>query len=455
MRRPVRPSERLQASVEGLDVVAAVERILAREGGDAGQRVGHVGGARQVAAAEFGALDAEIGGGEVDHPLAEEIGLEPARAAIGADRRFGRQRQRHRRVDMGDPVGAAQELGDVARADDAVGPDIGADIGHRLGAQREDRPVAAAGDRDVAARRAGMGGGDQVFAPVLDPLDRAAEMPGGEGNQEILGKPLAAQPEPAADIVLHHGDGVLGEAELTGQGAAHREGRLGGARDGEPRAVPLGEQPARLQRHRRVAPDGKPRGAGIGGVREGPRRVALLRPVGDRDAVRRGVEQRCLARLDVELDRRGGVLGARPAVGEDQRHGLAHEADRVPGDHRLGEGFQLGQRAEPDRRHRHPPQPPGDVARGEHGRDAGHPRRAPGVDAADAPVRLGAPEQRRVQHAGPAEVVDIGAGPGEEARVLAARDRRADQDVAHGVEVPLLSPRTRSGAGLGPGTRPG
>jgi hypothetical protein len=42
----------------------------------------------------------------------------------------------------------------------------------------------------------------QVLAPVLDPADRAADMPGGKRDQEILGIELAAGAEAAADIVF-------------------------------------------------------------------------------------------------------------------------------------------------------------------------------------------------------------------------------------------------------------
>ena len=283
---------------------------------------------------------------------------------------------------------------------------------------------------------------DQVLAAILDPLDRPAQMPRGEGDQEVLGKALAAQPEPAADIVLDHRDGVLGEPGLTGQRAAYRERRLGRARDGEPLAVPFGEQAARLHRHRRMPPDGKAFAPRIGGVREGGCRVALGGAIGNRHVVGGGIEQRRAAnRLDVQFNGGRAVFSDRPALRNHHRHRFAHEARDVGRDRRLGEGLELGKRAEPDRRNRHSAQPVRHVAGGQHRRYAFDPERPLDPEATNPAMRCGAPQNRRVQHPGAMEVVDIGARPGEETKILPARDRRADQGVSHGVR------RARTGRG--------
>ena len=291
-----------------------------------------------------------------------------------------------------------------------------------------------------------MGRGDQVLAAIFDPLDRPAEMPGREGDQEVLRKALAAQPEPAADIVFHHRDGVLGEADLTGQRASHRERRLGRARDGEPLAVPFGEQAARFHRHRRVPPDGQAFAPGIRGIREGSRRVAFDGAISDRHVVGSRIEQgRVPDRLDVQLHGGRPVFRDRPAIGEHHRHGFAHEPHDIGGDYRLGEGVELGKRAEPDRRDRHPAQPVRHVAGGQHRRHAFDLERPVDPDMPNPPVRFGAPQDRRVQHPRTAKVVDKGARPGEEAEILPARDRRADQGVTHdsNPDVPIRHGRRR------------
>ena len=140
--------------------------------------------------------------GHVDQPLAEEIGLEAARPAIGADRRLVGQLQRDVDVDIRNAIGPGHELRDVARADRAVGAHIGADVDEDVAAQAEDRAVARAGDLDVAFRLARMVDRHQMLAAVLDPFHRAADLARRERNQEILRIELAARAEAAADIVL-------------------------------------------------------------------------------------------------------------------------------------------------------------------------------------------------------------------------------------------------------------
>ena len=77
-------------------------------------------------------------------------------------------------MDVGDAIRPRQDLRRVARAGRAVGADVGADVGLGVAAQREDGAVAVAGDLELAGDVAGMVGGEEVLAPVLDPLHRAA-----------------------------------------------------------------------------------------------------------------------------------------------------------------------------------------------------------------------------------------------------------------------------------------
>jgi hypothetical protein len=60
------------------------------------------------------------------------------------------------------------------------------------------------------------------------------------------------------------------------------------------------------------------------------------------------------------------------------------------------------------------------------GQHAGQRQRGRGVDAPHAGVGVGAPHHGGVRDARHLEVVDEGAAAGEQARVLAPRDRRAD-----------------------------
>ena len=95
--RFLRPADFLEAAVERDAVVAAVDFVLRLERRDGRHRIGHRGCRNEIAAAEFDPVDAEIGRHHVDQPLAEKIGLEAARAAIGADRRLVGHPQRRRR----------------------------------------------------------------------------------------------------------------------------------------------------------------------------------------------------------------------------------------------------------------------------------------------------------------------------------------------------------------------
>ena len=270
---------------------------------------------------------------------------------------------------MRDPVGAAQELGDVARTDRAVVPDIGADIGHRLAAQGEDRAVVGAGDLDLAARLARVGGGDQMLAPVLDPLDRPgrdARRRRGSGKSSGKPSPRSPNPPPTSFSTM----AMASSARPSWPASALRTANdaLAAPETVRKRAVPFGEQPARLHRHRRVALHRQALAAGIGGGRERRRRIALRGAIGNRDIVGAGIEQRRVpGRLDLQFDRGGGVFRHGAALGDDQRHRFADEAHDPGGDRRLGEGFELGQRAEPDRGHRHPAEPVRDIAGGDDG----------------------------------------------------------------------------------------
>src|SRR5207245_2052981 len=89
-----------------------------------------------------------------------------------------------------------------ARRDQPIGTDIGPQVDEHVAAQAEDRAIAAAGDLDLAIRLARMVHRRQMLAPVLEPADRAANMPRRERDQEVLGIELAPGAKPAANIVL-------------------------------------------------------------------------------------------------------------------------------------------------------------------------------------------------------------------------------------------------------------
>ena len=140
----------------------------------------------------------------LDQPLAEEDRLVAARARDRCRTASCWSAARRRRcATFGMRYGPLKNCASVARRDQRRW------CGHRRRGRRTPRraeprivPSRVAGDLDLAIHLARVVHRDQVLAPVLDPAHRAADMPRGERDQEILGIELAARAEAAADIVL-------------------------------------------------------------------------------------------------------------------------------------------------------------------------------------------------------------------------------------------------------------
>ncbi len=98
-----------------------------------------------------------------------------------------------------------------------------------MAAQCQHRAVARAGDFDIDLRLPRVVHGHQVFAPILDPLHRPPDVTRRERDEKILGVELAARPEAAADVILHHRDGVFRQAHQLGENPPVEERHLGGA----------------------------------------------------------------------------------------------------------------------------------------------------------------------------------------------------------------------------------
>ena len=147
---------------------------------------------------------------------------------------------------------------------------------------------------------------------------------------------------------------------------------------------------------------------------------ALLERVGNR---RHGGEL-----LVVDGDQLGGVLGFRPAVGDDHRYRVADMPHLVDGQHRVRRLFHrriifefdtpaAGQAADIVGR---------EVLADKDGHDSRCCLRPGGVDLLQAGMRVGRPEDMGVELARAVDVVDIGPATGEEAEILLALDGRTD-----------------------------
>ncbi len=249
------PADLRDRAIEGRVVVAGVEIGLVLVGHQLAGRERQLGFDDQVLAAEVDRVEPEIVRDQVEQTLAEEVRLEPAGRAQGADRRLARHHHLEREGDVANAVRARQELHRLRRHHAAVGADIGAHVAPDMAAHAENAAVARAGDLELAIDLARVVGRHQVLAAVLDPLHRPAEQPRGERDEEILRIELAAHAEAAADVGLQHVDGVLADAEHLGQHAAVEEQHLGGAehRQARFRGVPFGDDAARFQRQTRSA----------------------------------------------------------------------------------------------------------------------------------------------------------------------------------------------------------
>ena len=249
-------------------------------------------------------------------------------------------------------------------------------------------------------------------------------------------------PEAAADVRRRdHAHAVLGQVEEVGEHGADGVRRLGGVPDGErvQRLVVARDEAAALHRVAAAAHHAEGLAQRVVGRGEGPLGLAhALDDVGGDVVAQLVVDQRGAGR---ERGRRGGddgqgvvldldeiarVLGERARLGH---HGRDHLADVA----NLRDGQRVAHAvADGGARHgaRHAGRPGlldvGDVGGRHHRQHAGQRQRGGDVDAPHAGVGVGAPHHGGVRHARHLEVVDEGAAPGQQARVLPPRDRRAD-----------------------------
>ena len=141
-------------------------------------------------------------------------------------------------------------------------------------------------------------------------------------------------------------------------------------------------------------------------------------PVGDRRQ-----------RLDLDLDQPDRVLGDAGAVGQHHRDRLADIAHLRLGDHRLHEGLEIRQRLQPERDARDRLPMSLAVITAVHAREARAPARCRSSGCAHAPPSCaGSPHAAR---SGAREIVDVLAAAAQEAQVLEALDRAADERVLH------------------------
>src|SRR4051812_46272346 len=86
---------------------------------------------------------------------------------------------------------------------------------------REDVALIVKPHFDIVDLVAGVGGGKEMFAPLLDPPYGPAETACEERDQQVLAIRVALAAEPAADIECDNADPCLGNTERRGHFAPH------------------------------------------------------------------------------------------------------------------------------------------------------------------------------------------------------------------------------------------
>ena len=388
----------------------------------------------KLACADLGPVAAQVGGDRVHGPLHRERPLGPAGAPVGGDDHgVGVQRAEL------DPVGArlvgADELGRGDDGDDDPVRGVGAVVVEELDVQAEQAAVVVEADADVVALAALVGGGDEVLAAVLGPLDLAAQADRGPGDQDLLGPGVDdLDPEAAADVGGDHLDPVHRHPQLDRQGEPDRGRGLGRAVDaqGPVGGVPAGVDAPALHGHGGGPLDGQVQLEAVGGGGHGGPGVAVLLDHAGGDVVghvvvdgplgghgRLQADHRC-QRLVGDGDPLAGVLGQVAVAGHHHGHRLADVADDPVGQRVGGPGgVQARVRDQQGQRLGHRPL---QVLVGVDGDQPVDLQGPADVDVDHPGVGVGAAHERRRQRPR-AQVVQEAPVPGDQPRVLPPDDR--------------------------------
>jgi hypothetical protein len=380
-KRP--PLRRHQGLVEHALEIAAV---VLEAGGDLVRKpvLGN-----EVAAAEFGRVDAELVGRLVHQALDRVRAHRPARAAVGGGGDGVAQHELRLHMHRLHVVDAARDVHQVDRVHEAAGEgEIGAEVAHELEAHAED--AARGVERHLAAVHdvARLFVGDEHLGARADPLHRAPELFRREQQRAVFRVDVEAHPEAASDLLGDDADLLRRHAQHGGHLAADRGHALGAGVevvDVACRVVDAGGG-ARLHRvadHPRVRR-----------IERDDARGALERRLGRRFVAADEVEQQVAGNVLVQLRRAGGerragvdhcgqlavfdrhrlgrVLRRRGAFGHHQRHRVADIAHAFLGERRAARRQLLRAAAPLHRRRRRQRLQSGrrHILAGEHGEHA-------------------------------------------------------------------------------------
>ena len=284
----------------------------------------------------------------------------------------------------GDRVAAAHQHRGRVRRRRAVDVQVRAEVGDDPRAHGEHAPVGVERELDLGLHSAALVGGEEVLEPVLDPLDRAAEPQRRRGRPPPPRARAALGAERAADVGqrtrIARVERARGRARARAVGVLRRDPR------GQPVAVRLGEDAARLDRRR---DDARDRVLRAHDVRRGGERAV--------DVTARALEPQQLS---------GAARGSTTASSGSYSTSTSSAASSAARATRRARARPAGRRSAPRprraagagrRRSRPPAAPAPAAAREVGGRDGGHARGR--RDAEDPRPRERAAHERRVQQA--------------------------------------------------------
>ena len=420
--------------------------------------VGHGRGRQQVPAAQLDAVHAELRRRLVHDPLDHIDGLGPARAAVRPGRIGIGIRAAHAHMRGPEPVHPDQRA-DVGkrRRELPVGRNVGADVADGVHAQRKEPAAGVQRQLGLAHAVAAVLVGQQRFAAVAGPLDRAAELLRQPQHEPVLGVGPALAAERAAHVARHHADAVLGDAEdFPGQHLADAVGvlRVALQRVAVLARVVAAQRAARfhvlgVHPRDRVGAFHHMRGRGERRIGRGAvaRFVhvaqvvcALVPHGGGAGAQRRGGIGHRGAIGVVDHDEVSRVPRLHQGFGHHRHHGIAYVAHAALGEAqvRLGEHRRAVRALALDR---HDAGAKARCRKVGVGIGAGHAGRRKGgghVDGADVGVRVRRAHVDEIGLARQVQVVDVAALAAKQPRVLISRYRLADAELSH-ASVPFRS----------------
>ena len=398
-----------------------------------GVDVRHLVAAQDVAAAQLDGIDADLARCDVEKDFAREGFVLPG-AAVGGEPGGVREHRLVVEAGLRDAVRAGEEHADRGGGQHRVRRRIRADVLDEVDVGGEDVAVLVERHPGVAVDVSRLPGGHQVFAPVLDPLQRRGHLTGGQHDAHVFAHRHDLLAEAAAGVAHDDPDTLCGNAEQARAERPQLVRGLGGRPDGEflGGRRPFDDHAPRLDRHRHIDLLVDVRGHDVCGRVE---RLLVWRCAREAagDVVGVGVVDHHVGglglgevgdrgqRLVVDVDELDRVLGDVAVLGDHERDRVADELHlalgqrwaRSVGNVPAGDGVPglLDVRVE--------------VGGGEHRAHTGQRQRRRRVDAVDAGPRQRAAHEAGVQHAGPGDVVDEGAVAGEQPGVLYPRDPRS------------------------------